>query len=65
MNEEGNKIVCRAVLDLPESQGQTLDTPRQDAVVTHSHVEMGTYYFGFYHEVSQDDTMGGFYLIDC
>ena len=45
--EEGGNIVCGAVRDLPESQGQTSETPQQDAFVTHSHVEMGGDHHGF------------------
>ena len=50
--EEGDNKVCRVVLGLSESQGQTSETPRLDEVVTHYHVEMGRDYYGFYHKVA-------------
>lgn len=39
MYEEGDIKVRGGVFDLLESQGQTSETPRQNAIITHYHVK--------------------------
>ena len=51
-------MFCIAVVDLPESQGRTSETPQQDVAITHSHVEIGRDNRGLHQEVAQDDTLG-------
>ena len=63
MYEEGNIMVCRALLDLHKSQGRTSETPHKHAIITYSHVEMGKDYHGFHHKAAKDDTWS--YLGHC
>ena len=56
--EEGDSMVHRAVLDMQESQGRTLEIPLQDASITHTYMETGGYHYGFHHKVAKDSTWG-------
>lgn len=58
-------MVRRRVVDLLECVGQILETPRQVAAVTHSHLEIEGDHYVFNHEVVEDDTWGRLYMGNC
>jgi hypothetical protein len=52
--EEGHCEVCKAVFNLPTSEGGTLEAGRSSQAVAYTKMEVGRDCYGFYFRVTQD-----------